>query len=119
MLTFLVSPFSLPLVTKLQAYMYPVHPSPNDHASSTTSYIPQSDHSGKRLLRILLTYPFPLLREARRSCAGGPATMYNSIMEHTATVIICKKTPNVSGRGVSPQTGIRASVPTKVDPKWW
>ena len=81
---------------------------PSDHAGETPSYAAQSDHSGKRLLRILLTYPFLPRWEARRSCPGGAASMYNSTMEHIATVIICKKNPNVSGSGISPETRIRA-----------
>jgi len=62
----------------------------------------------ENILRILLKYVFPLPMEVRRSCVEGTATLYNSIMEHAATVIICKKNPNVSESDVSRYTKIRA-----------
>lgn len=51
----------------------------------------------------------PLSRETSRTCADGLTTTCNSNMEHTATIIICKKNPNVSESGVSPQARLRGS----------
>jgi hypothetical protein len=45
-------------------------------------------------------------RDARRFGRDGIVTAYNRIMEHTATVIICKKNPNVSESGVSRKTKV-------------
>jgi len=78
---------------------HPFHP-------AIPTYVAPPDRFGKTLCSILLMYPSLLPWESRRSCAGGVATMYKSIMEHIATVIICEKNPNVSERGVNPQTGI-------------
>ena len=45
--------------------------------------------------------------EARRSGVRfGRATAYKRTMEHTATVIICKKNPNVSESDISPRTKV-------------
>ena len=75
----------------------------------TPFYAASPDRLWKTLFRNLLMYPSLPPWEARRSCVGGAAAMYKSIMEHIATVIICKKNPNVSESSVSPQTGIRGS----------
>jgi len=86
---------------------------PSDYVSNCPSpYVSPLDRFGKTLFRILLRYGFPPPSEACESRVEGIATLYNSIMEHTATVVICKKNPNVSESGVNLRVDGRR--PTKI-----
>lgn len=46
--------------------------------------------------------------------ADGIAALYNNIMEHTATVIICRKNPNVSGVDLVAKLRFESLRPTKI-----